>query len=80
MKKPYKKISHSEHVLQEFHLQPYLKTLNIPDARLKFKLKTGMTPTVRMNFQCDTEFARKLWMCTGCSEDNAEQTTVDMRI
>ena len=77
MKKPYKKISYTDHVQEEFHRQPYLKTLNIPDARLKFKLKTGMTPTVRMNFPSDAEFARQLWTCTGCSEDNAEPATVE---
>ena len=77
MRKPYKKISHSDHVQEEFQLQPYLETLSIPDARLKFKLKTGMTPTVRMNFPSDTDFARKLWTCPGCSDDKAEYATVE---
>jgi hypothetical protein len=77
MKKPYKKISHSDYVQEELKLQPYLQDLSIPEARLKFKLKTGMTPTVRMNFPSDAEFARKLWTCAGCSEDKAEHDTVE---
>ena len=75
MKKPYKKISQSDHVQEDFKLQPYLQALSIPEARLKFKLKTRMTPTVRMNFP--SEFARKLWTCPGCSEDKAEHDTVE---
>ena len=38
-----------------------------------------MTPTVRMNFPSDTEFARKLWTCPGCSEDKTEHNTVEGR-
>ena len=26
-----------------------------------------MTPTIRMNFQSDSEFSRLLWACPGCS-------------
>ena len=57
-RKGYKKISYHEYVKQPFQLQAYLKTLNITQARLRFKLKTSMTPTVRMN----------RWTCTGCSD------------
>ena len=45
-----------------------MKTLNIAQARLWFKLKTSMTPTVRMNFPSDVEFSDQLWTCTGCSD------------
>ena len=69
MRKPYKKISYEEHVDQKLQLQPYLISLHISDARLCFKLKTGMTPTVRMKFPSDPEFSRKLWTCPGCTED-----------
>ena len=70
MRKPYKKISYDEHLKEDFHLQPYMASLRIEEARLKFELKTGMTPTVRMNFPSDNEFARMLWTCPGCTEDN----------
>ena len=67
MKKPYKKISYNDHVKEKFHCQPYLKTMNISQARLRFKLKTGMTPTVQMNFPSSAEFANQLWTYSGCS-------------
>ena len=76
MKKPYKKISYVDHMDQELQLQPYLVSLNISDARLRFKLKTGMTPTVRMNFPSDPEFSRQLWTCPGCSEGKPDQDIV----
>ena len=44
--------------------------LNISQARMRFKLNSGMTPTVRMNFPSDTEFTKQLWTlwtCFGCT-------------
>ena len=35
------------------------------DARLKFKLRSCMTPTVKMNFKSDAKFAAQLWKCDG---------------
>ena len=66
--KGYKKVSFEEYAKQPFQLQNYMKTLNISQARLRFKLKTSMTPTVRMNFPSDAEFTDQLWTCTGCSD------------
>ena len=73
MKKPYKKISYEDHVGEKLQLQPYLESLHISDARLCFKLKSGMMATVRMNFPSDQEFSRKLWTCSGCTQDKPSQ-------
>ena len=67
MKKPYKKISYQDHVNEKFQVQPYLKTMNISEARMRFKLKTGMTPTVQMNFPSSAKFVNNLWTCVGCT-------------
>ena len=72
MKKPYKKISHQEHVNEKFEVQPYLKTMNLSQARMRFKLKTGMTPTVQMNFPSSEEFANQLWTCVGCTTTSSD--------
>ena len=77
IKRPYKKINYAEHAEEIFHLQPYLVNLNINDARTKFKIKTKMTPTIRMNFASDDEFASKLWSCPGCSEDKSVYSKVE---
>ena len=71
MKKPYKKISLQEHVNEKFQVQPYMKNMNISQARMRFKLKTGMTPTVQMNFPSSEEFANQLWTCVSCSTTGA---------
>ena len=70
--KPLKKIIYKEHISEKFQLQPYMTNLNIAEARLKFKLKTKMTPTVRMNFQSDAGFTSNLWACPGCSAQKVE--------
>ena len=77
MRKPYNKIKYEEHINSEMELQPYLKTMNISEARMKFRLKTKMTPTIRMNFASDPEYTSKLWSCQGCTEDKAAYDKVE---
>ena len=67
---PYKKINLSAD--EKFERRSYIKTLNISEARLKFKLQAKMTPTIQMNFPSDAEFTKNLWTCSGCKDmDNA---------
>ena len=63
----YAKISILELENNDFKLKSYCKTFNLFDARLRFKIESKMTPTIRMNFQSDSEFTRLLWACPGCS-------------
>ena len=49
-----------------FKLKSYFHDLKVDDARLKFKLVSSMTPTVKMNFQSDRIYTAKLWACSGC--------------
>ena len=53
-------------VKEQCEAQEYLKTLNLPEARLKFALKTKMTRTVQMNFKGDKKFALNKWQCNNC--------------
>ena len=36
---------------------------------MRFKIKSLMTPTVRMNFPSDPGYTLDLWRCVGCSSD-----------
>ena len=63
----YKKLNLETMKNDSFKLKPYMKNLNVSEARLKFKLNSFMTPTVKMNVQSDSEFTRDLWTCPGCS-------------
>ena len=65
----YSKVSYENHLNEPYQLQPYLRTLNIADARLRFKLKTHMAPSIMMNFPSDVKFTEQLWTCTGCGDD-----------
>ena len=51
---------------EPFSMKSYLSELNMEDARLRFKINSGMTPTVKMNFQSDPEYTRDMWRCSGC--------------
>ena len=53
--------------------------MNIEDARLQFKFKTGMTPTVRMNIPSDSNFAQRLWTGPGCADNTPYPTQVEGR-
>ena len=62
----YKKVDIEQMKNDSFYMKPYMKDMNVHDAR--FKLNAFMTPTVKMNLQSDSEFTRELWTCPGCSE------------
>ena len=50
-----------------FRRQSYLSEINVLDARLMFKIRTNMVPTVQMNFMSETGFGDNFWTCSGCS-------------
>ena len=67
--KNYKKIEFSKLASDNFELKEYLKNFSVEDARLNFKIKSYMTPGVKMNFQSDKLFTRELWACEECRRE-----------
>ena len=65
-KKQYKKVDLADLAINDFDLKPYFRNLSIPDSKLKFKITCHMVPGVKMNFQSDKGFAKKLWVCEAC--------------
>ena len=64
MKPPaYKKLDYDSLVEEEFGIKEYFAKLNLPDARLKFALRTKMTRTMQTNYKGDKKFAENKWMC-----------------
>ena len=55
---------------EPFSMKSYLSEMNMEDARLRFKINSGMTPTVKMNFQSDPGYAEDMWRCSGCLTEN----------
>ena len=66
--KTYKKINPAELAMEGCRVKDYLNEMYIASARLKFKLRSHMTPTVKMNFMNDEIFKRQMWLCEGCAK------------
>ena len=62
-------------------LKSYMVNLNLHDARMRFKIRAQMTPTIQMNFKNDPAFKANLWTCSGCyprtKHTVTEQTRTD---
>ena len=67
MKSKYKKLDHKKFAEENFELQPYLTDLRTNQARSKFRIRSFMTKTVKMNFPNDEGFKRQLWKCQHCT-------------
>ena len=64
--KKYKKLNVADFKDEKCEEKDYLSSMYLTQARLKFKLRAKMTPTVQMNFMSDPKFANNLWTCVGC--------------
>ena len=62
MMKKYKKIDYEDIYNENCEIKDYIKTMTVPDARLKFKLKAKVCPKIKMNFQSDKNDAKELWL------------------
>ena len=52
----YKKINFEQFLSDDCNRKPYIDSLNVQDARLRFKIASFMTPTVKMKFQSEKRF------------------------
>ena len=66
MKTYYKKLNHYELDSEKFELKPYMTKLDMNQARLKFRIRSCMTRTVKMNFASDPGYKNQLWSCSHC--------------
>ncbi len=58
--KSYKKHKYDDHCNDEFKTQSYFYQMNVPNARMQFKIKASMIPTVRMQYMNDPMFVHQL--------------------
>ena len=56
--KGYKKLCYEELSKESYEVKEYFFKLNVQQVRMKHKLRSRMTPTVRMNFSWDPQFTR----------------------
>ena len=45
----------------DLNLKSYFKTLNVSDARMRFKISSQMVPSIKINFKSDMQFKVDLW-------------------
>ena len=64
--KSYKKLNTIEVTNESCKAKQYMKEMDIRGARLKFKLRCRMTPTVKSNFKNKKEYIQQKWTCDGC--------------
>ena len=65
MSKKYKKIDYSwDDNLTTRH--SYLNGMKVNDARMLFKIRSKMAPTIQMNFPSDKTYAANKWICSAC--------------
>ena len=62
--KQYKKINYDEIKDETFEVKSYLKSLSLPQARLRMRLRAGMVGSVKFNFQSDKKFTEVNWRCS----------------
>ena len=72
----YKKLDYDSLVEEEFGLKEYFTKLNLPDARIKFALRTKITRTVQTNYKGDKKFAANKWMCRDCQTEDTQDHIV----
>ena len=74
--KKYKKLEYKELGKEKFQTKPYLKNLNLADARLRFALRTRMTMTVQANYKGDHTFKSNGWKCQECQVLDTQEHVV----
>ena len=61
--KSYKKLNFSDLSKEKYEIKDYIKSLPLPKARTRMRIRSMMIRNVKFNFQSDSEFARDNWQC-----------------
>ena len=68
----YKKMKNRRKDEEKFECKEYLSGLPLCHARILFQHKYSMTENVKMNYKGDQSFARTLWKCQKCGNQDTE--------
>ena len=60
-----KKLIKSPMMSEHFQTQEYIKTMNVTEARLNFKMRSHML-NVKFNYSHDKNHSKDLWKCDSC--------------
>jgi hypothetical protein len=54
-------------------IKSYMKSLNLPEARMKFAIRSQMTRMVQMNFKRDPGYTKNHWKCQDCFTPDTQE-------
>ena len=57
-------------------IKPYIRDLNLPDARLNFAIRSKMTKTVQMNYKGIEKFKKNHWKCVKCGVPDTQEHVI----
>ena len=64
--KHYKKLDFYKLKEEEFETKNYIKTLNVSDARLRFRMRVNLVPNFKFCYKSVPAFRQSLWECPMC--------------
>ena len=67
----YKKLDYKVLREEKCETKEYMKSLNLPEARMKFALRSKMT--VQMNFKGGPTYTRNHWKCQDCFTPDTQE-------
>ena len=70
--KSYKKMKDKIRDDEQFGCKDYLTNLPLSHARTLFQHKYSMTENVKMNYKGDSSYAKSLWKCQECGNQDSE--------
>ena len=68
----YKKMKDKVQNDEKFECKDYLTNLPLSQARTLFQHKYSMTENVKMNYKGDPSYAKSLWKCQKCGNQDSE--------
>ena len=72
----YKKLDYNVLSKETCDVKSYMKTLNLPEARMKFAIRTKMTRTVQMNYKGDPGYTKNHWKCKDCFTPDTQEHVI----
>ena len=64
----YKKLDYKQMEEETYEVKQYLKELTLPEARMKFSLRSMTTKTVKYHYMNDKAYKADMWSCISCKK------------
>ena len=72
----YEKLDYDILKEETFEMKDYVKTMNMQDGRMKFKIRSKMVRYVKFNYSSDPVYSSQLWHCSHCDKIDSQSHVV----